>query len=506
MTTTSAPFDLLREHLAKSATLGEVNGLVAWDQETKMPAAGGAARAEQLGMLAGLLHERHTSTELGELIAACEGDPELGADEASAADLREARRDYDRATRLPAELVTELARVGSQSQQAWKEARAKSDFAAFRPWLEQLLSLMRRKAECYGETPGGELYDNLLDEYEPGATAASIEAIFAPLRPRLAGLIAEVAERGTPPDEAPLQVQVPAGRQHEFGLFVLGALGFDLDAGRLDITTHPFCEGVAAGDTRLTTRYNEERFAEALYGTMHEGGHGIYEQGLPKARFHGLPVSQATSLGMHESQSRLWENLVGRSRAFWIWALPHARRIFGDALDAYQPEDLYRAVNTARPSFIRVEADESTYNLHIMLRFEIERALLRGDLEVADLPGAWNAKFDEYLGVAVPNDANGCLQDVHWSFGLFGYFPTYCLGNLYASQLWEAAERELGALGPAIERGEFGALRTWLNENVHAHGRRLRASEICERATGAALSADPMMRYLEGKIRPIYGV
>jgi carboxypeptidase Taq len=506
MTSIAPPFEQLRDLLTRSATLGEVGRLVAWDQETKMPKAGATARAEQMALLAGLLHERGTSTELGELLGACEEDSELTADEATAADLREARRDFDRATRLPTDLVTDLARVGSKSQHAWKEARANSDFAIFQPWFEELLVLMRHKAECHGVAPGGELYDNLIDEFEPGATAASMEAVFSPLRPRLSALISEVAESRTPPSEAPLHVHVPAERQHEFGLFVLGAMGFDLDAGRLDITTHPFCQGVAAGDTRLTTRYNEERFADALYGTMHEGGHGIYEQGLPKARHHGLPGSQATSLGMHESQSRLWENLVGRSRAFCTWALPHAQRILGGAFENYGPDDLFRAVNSARPSFIRVEADESTYNLHVMLRFDIERSLLRGDLEPADVPATWNEKVNEYLGIEVPNDAQGCLQDVHWSFGLFGYFPTYCMGNLYASQLWEAAERDLGTLAPAIERGEFSGLRGWLNEKVHAHGRRLSAAQICESATGASLSADPMMRHLEGKIRPIYGI
>ncbi len=504
--TTTNPLADLTDYLSESATLGEVGALVAWDQETHMPAAGAGARAEQLALLAGLNHERATSARLGDLIQACEEHSTLNSDADTMADLREARRDFERATKLPADLVTQLARMGSQGQQAWKAARANNDFATFQPFLEELLVLVRRKAECYGAADNGELYDPLLDEFEPGATAASIEAVFTPLRGRLASLIDEVAENGTAPDETPLQQHIPTDRQHEFGLFVLDAMGFDLGAGRLDTTTHPFCEGVAAGDTRLTTRYNADRFAEALYGTMHEGGHGIYEQGLPKAACHGLPVSQASSLGMHESQSRLWENLVGRSRAFWVWALPHAQRIFGGAFHGYCVDDLYRAINTARPSFIRVEADESTYNLHVMLRFEIERALIRGDLEVADLPCAWNQKVQEYLGLSVPDDAQGCLQDVHWSFGIFGYFPTYCLGNLYASQLMDAAESQLGDLAPAIEAGEFGGLKTWLNEHVHRHGRRLRAAEINERATGKSLSADPMIRHLEGTIRPIYGI
>ncbi len=324
--TTTNPLADLTDYLSESATLGEVGALVAWDQETHMPAAGAGARAEQLALLAGLNHERATSARLGDLIQACEEHSTLNSDADTMADLREARRDFERATKLPADLVTQLARMGSQGQQAWKAARANNDFATFQPFLEELLVLVRRKAECYGAADNGELYDPLLDEFEPGATAASIEAVFTPLRGRLASLIDEVAENGTAPDETPLQQHIPTDRQHEFGLFVLDAMGFDLGAGRLDTTTHPFCEGVAAGDTRLTTRYNADRFAEALYGTMHEGGHGIYEQGLPKAACHGLPVSQASSLGMHESQSRLWENLVGRSRAFWVWALPHAPR------------------------------------------------------------------------------------------------------------------------------------------------------------------------------------
>ena len=506
MTTTASPYADLRRHLGELATLGSVSSLVSWDQETKMPQAAAAARAEQLALLAGLVHERATSAELGELLAACEEDAELAADPGVAANLRELRRDYDRKTKLPTDLVQELARLQSQSQEVWKRARADRDFAPFRPYLERLLELKRREAECHGTPASGELYDNLLDEYEAGATAAEIQATFDPLGERLSALIAEVAERGTPPDTTPLRVHAPESGQHALGLFVLGAMGFDLDAGRLDTTTHPFCSGLASGDTRLTTRYDEEHFPDALYGTMHEGGHGLYEQGLPKAEHHGLPQSQATSLGMHESQSRLWENCVGRSREFWTWALPHAKQRFGGALDAYGVDDLYRAVNTAQPSFIRVEADEATYNLHIMLRFDLERALLRGDLEVADLPDAWNTRFRELLGLEVPDDAQGCLQDVHWAFGLFGYFPTYCLGNLYAAQLWEAAQRALPSLADDIARGEFKPLRAWLAEHVHAHGRRYRAAELCERATGAPLSADPLMRQLEAKLRPIYGL
>ncbi|MFT7668356.1 MAG: carboxypeptidase Taq [Planctomycetota bacterium] len=502
----TSPFTNLHEELHETATLNSVQGLVSWDQSTKMPKGGGEAKAEQLSLLAGLLHTRQTSQKLGDLISACEASSDLLEDEATAANLRETRRDFDKATKLPADLVRELAKAGSQSQAAWQAARKENNFSGFQPHLEKLLDLTRQKAECLGAPAGGELFDALLDEFEPGSRSSELEVTFEPLRARLSKLILEVAENGTPPDESPLRVHIDEARQHEFGLFVLNAMGFDLESGRLDTTTHPFCTGLAAGDTRLTTRYHEEHFSQSLYGTMHEGGHGIYEQGLPKAKFFGLPASSAVSLGIHESQSRLWENLVGRSREFWVWAMPHAKRILGDALAAYTAEDMYRAVNTAQPSFIRVEADEATYNLHVMVRFEIERAMFTGNLQPADLPSAWNEKFKEYLGVDVPDDTNGCLQDVHWSFGLFGYFPTYCLGNLYASQLWETAAEQLDDLPGSIERGDFAPLKNWLNEKVHNHGRRYQASDLCKRITGKPLSADPMMRHLEGKIRPIYGL
>jgi len=502
---TSNSYASLAEYLHRSATLSSVAALVSWDQETYMAGGGAEARADQIALLAGLVHERQTADELGDMIAACEEDDSVAEDGARAANLREVRRDFDRATKLPGDLVQALAKLGSQTQEAWKAARTDSDFPRFAPFLEQMLELTRRKAECYGVPPGGELYDALLDVYEPGANTAQLTAVFGPLRGRLASLIADLARSSGAPDESPLELPCDPTRQHAFGQLVLGAMGFDLGAGRLDTTTHPFCTGIAPGDTRLTTRY-EGRFSEALYGTMHEGGHGLYEQGLPKRAQHGWPLGEAISLGIHESQSRLWENLVGRSREFWTWALPLAVEHLSPEFAAFSVEDMYRAVNTAKPSLIRVEADEATYNLHIMLRFELERALIRGELAARDVPGAWNEKVREYLGLEVERDAQGCLQDVHWAFGLVGYFPTYCLGNLYAAQFWEAITRDLPDLPEQIAQGEFGALRTWLNGKVHVHGRRYSAAEICERATGKALSADPLMEYLEGKLRPIYGL
>lgn len=493
---------------AEGATLGSVSALLAWDQETYMPGGGGESRAAQSGLMATLVHQRATDPKIGDLLAECEADGAINAEgSAEAAELREIRRDYELATKLPESLVRELAETGSASQQAWKTARENNDFKAFEPLLQKMMDLTRAKAQAYGVPDGGELYDALINEYEPDARAADIAAVFAPLKVRLSDFIKDIADNGTPPDTSMLDVQIPESAQHAFGLEVLGAIGFDLNAGRLDTTTHPFCEGLAPGDTRLTTRYRESRFTDALYGTMHEGGHGLYEQGLPKSvEAYGMPSGEAVSLGIHESQSRMWENFVGRSAAFWAWAKPIADKHFGDALAGVSLERLTAAVNTATPSFVRVESDEGTYNLHVMLRFEIERALLAGDLAVKDLPGAWNEKFKELFGLDVPDDTRGCLQDVHWSFGLIGYFPTYTLGNLYAAQLWDAANQSVSGLDAKMARGEFGELLAWLQTNIHAHGRRFSAAELCERATGKPLSADPLMAHLERRIKPAYGM
>ncbi len=490
-------------------TIGSIGALLSWDQETYMPPAGAHARAEQLAWIAGMAHARRTSDELGGAIRACERNGVVG-DPASpeAACVREMRRNFDRATKLPRELVEEWARTASLAQEAWKDARSASDFARFAPWLEKMIALARRKAECYSVgAPRGELYDALLDEYEPGATGAELAAIFAPLRARLSALVADLARSKTPPSTKVLGLTIDERKQHEFGEFVLRAIGFDMNAGRLDVVTHPFCEGIGPGDTRLTTRYKGDRFIDALYGTLHEAGHGIYEQGLPKtAELHGTPLADSISLGIHESQSRMWENFVGRSRAFWEWALPHAQRMLGSGLERASVDEMYRAVNTGTPSYIRVEADEATYNLHVMLRFELERAMISGSLKAKDLPGEWNKRFKELLGIDVPDDRRGCLQDVHWSAGLIGYFPTYTLGNLYAAQFWETIRGQITDLDAQIRRGEFAALKSWLNANIHRHGRRYRAGDLCRMLTGRPLDADALMRHLETKLRGVYGV
>lgn len=494
----------LTARLREAATLASSRATLGWDQETMMPPKAAAFRADELALLSTLEHARITDPRIAELIAACEADPGITSDPIARASLREIRRDHERATRLPADLVTELARTTSQALEAWRHARQASDFAAFRPWLERVLELNVRKAKCYGVPAGGEIYDALLDEYEPGMTTVAIEATFRPLREALAPLIAEIAAAKRRPTAASRDVKLPIERQVEFNRLVAEKIGFDFSAGRLDVSTHPFTEGLAPGDTRITTRYSDDQFTEALGSTMHEVGHGLYEQGLPKEAHHGHPLAQAASLGIHESQSRMWENQVGRSRAFWQWALPQAQRIFGNALGGFTVDDVYGAVNRVEPSLIRVEADEATYNLHVMLRFDLERALVRGDLAVADLPGAWNERIRADLGLQVPDDRRGCLQDIHWSSGAIGYFPTYTLGTLYAAQFWEAAQRAMPALDADMARGELAPLLAWLRENVHAHGRRFRAAELCARITGAPLSHEPMMRHLTAKLRPLY--
>jgi carboxypeptidase Taq len=475
--------------------------VLAWDQETQLPARGAQLRADQMAALSGLVHERRTRPQVEEWLAAAEGDEALTADPVAAANLRELRRDHDRATRLPGSLVRELAQTAALAQRAWRDAREASDFAAFAPWLDKTLELARAKAACYRPGQAAAAYDALLDEYEPDATAAPLEQVFGELRSRLTPLIAEVAERGRPP-AGPLDgLRIPVPLQVDLNRIVAARIGFDFEAGRLDISTHPFCEGIGPGDTRLTTRFREDHFLDALSSTMHEAGHGLYEQGLPKDERLGEPLGEAASLGIHESQSRMWENLVGRSRAFWTWALPEARRALRSELGGASVDDLFRAANRVEPGLIRVDSDEATYNLHVLLRFDLERALLAGDLAVDDLPAAWNDRMRADLGLEVPDDRHGCLQDIHWSMGAIGYFPTYTLGNLYAAQLWEAARRDLPDLDGGIARGEFGDLLGWLRDRIHRHGRRYSALELCRRATGVELSAEPFFRYLEGKLR-----
>lgn len=495
-------YDQLCRRAREVAVLTSTQSLLGWDERTKLPPAGGAYRAEQMSYLAGVIHRLETAAEVGEWLLALADSP-FAADPHSeaGADIANLRRDYDRKTKLPQSLVEELARLSVLGQQVWAEARKANDFARFQPLLQRTIELKRLEAAAIGfaEVP----YDALLDEFEPGAKTRDVERALTALRDQLVPLVAEIAASPRRPDLQPLRRHFPIGLQEEFGRRAAGAIGYDLTAGRIDTTDHPFCATLGPRDIRLTTRYDENSFCGALFSTLHEAGHGLYEQGLPADRY-GLPTGQAVSLGIHESQSRMWENFVGRSRSFWEFFLPLARATFPTTLDDVSLDDFFFAINDVRPSLIRTESDEATYNLHIMVRFELEQALLNDELRVADLPSAWRDKYRAYLGIEPATDAEGVLQDVHWSSGAFGYFPTYTLGNMYAAQLFEQAARELGDLPAMFRRGEFAPLLDWLRTNVHSQGRRYPAAELARRVTGTLLSHDALMRHLRGKFGPLY--
>lgn len=505
MSRTDEIYSELVKLLREAATLGSCGSVLSWDEQTYMPKHGSAHRAEQLGLLAGLTHERATSPRIGELLSELEQGGDLGdPDGDRAVNVREARRTFDRQTKLPRRLVEELSRTTTLSQQAWISAREDSDFAAFLPWLDKMIGLKREEAQVVGYGSGVP-YDALLDDYEPGMTAAEVERVFTPLRDELVQLVSDIQHSIRRPNVEILSRHYPKTPQIVLAEGASKAIGFDFSAGRVDESAHPFCSGFGPGDCRLTTRYNDHHFNSAFFGVMHESGHGIYEQGLPGDSF-GLGVGQSTSLGIHESQSRLWENFVGRSLSFWKYLFPTAQTAFPKALGDVSLDDFYFAINDVRPSLIRVEADEVTYNLHIMLRFEIEQQLISGDLKPADVPAAWNERFNKYFGLAVPDDTHGCLQDIHWSAGLLGYFPTYALGNMYAAQLFNAARRDLGNLDDMCAKGHFKPLKGWLNEKIHRHGKRYPAKRLVELVTGETLSHRPLIAHLRTKYSDLYGL
>lgn len=498
-------YDELVALLRQGALLRSCSSVLGWDEQTYLPPKGAEHRANQLSLLAGMSHELATSPRIGELLSQLEDVAELGgAQSPEAAVVRESRHRYVRATCLPRKLVEEMSRVTTLSQQAWVKARKAKCFADFLPWLKQVIQLKREEAAAVG-SPTGDLYDALLDDYEPGATSAMVEGVFTPLKQQLVSLVDAIRGSGVEADLSLTTRSYPVDAQREFSTAAATAIGFDFEAGRLDIAAHPFCSGFGPGDCRLTTRYDEHHFPGAFFGTLHEAGHGMYEQGLPHEHF-GTALGEAASLGIHESQSRMWENLVGRSRSFWTHFYPQAQRAFPKALSGVDLESFYRSINDVRPSWIRVEADEVTYNLHIMLRFELERALISGQLDPADLPTAWNEAFTAYFGMTPTDDSIGCMQDVHWSAGLIGYFATYSLGNMYASQFLEGACSELGDLDAMFEAGEFAPLLDWLRSNIHARGTHYRAPELVQLVTGKPLSAEPLLRHLNSKFRPLYGL
>ncbi|MEW6529434.1 MAG: carboxypeptidase M32 [Thermodesulfobacteriota bacterium] len=496
-------YEELAQREKDTAYLSSTTALLHWDQRTQIPPKGHSHRINQLTFLARLIHNRRTDPRIGELLAVLEKsafttDPLT----VEAVNIREWKRLYERITKIPEKLAVELARAGAEGEAAWERARPANDWAAFKPYLERLVELKRQQADAYGYDE--ERYDALLDDYEQGATTSSLEPVLKSLQQPLVQLLDRIQGSAKKPDPALRSRPFPVEEQERFARAVAEQLGFDFSAGRLDVSAHPFTTGIGPGDVRITTRYQDHYFNAAFFGVIHEAGHAMYHQGLPVDHW-GQPLCRPISLGINESQSRLWENMVARSRAFWRHFYPQAQERF-DSLRDVPMDDFLLSVNEVAPNLIRVEADEVTYNLHILLRFELEVALMRDDLRVDYLPDAWNEKMSVYLGLTPPDYAQGVMQDVHWSGGSIGYFPTYTLGNLYGAQFFAKARVDLGDLEAQFERGEFSPLLGWLRNKIHSQGSRYLPRDLLRVVTGEDLEPRYLIEYLEKKYGSLYGL
>ncbi|MEX2581090.1 MAG: carboxypeptidase M32 [Verrucomicrobiales bacterium] len=475
--------------------VGDAQALLSWDQEVLLPPKGVAYRAEQMSWFSGWIHERYTEPKVGDWIGAAEAEAETLLERAN---LREWRHRYERATRLPKRLVEDFAETQVRAKAVWGEAREKDDFSLFAPALEKLVGLCRQQAELweYEEHP----YDALLDKFERGASTRQLTETLGALRTRLIPVV-EAATSREPVDEGCFRGHYPIEKQAAFNREVAESIGFDFEAGRIDTAVHPFCSGMAPRDTRLTTRYDEADFRSSLFGVLHEAGHGLYEQGLIEEH-RGQPIGNAVSLGIHESQSRLWENHVGRSRAFWEKWLPRAVDYFPH-LSMLSAERVYQGVNQAKPSYIRVEADEVTYDLHVLLRFELEKAIFSDELEIGEIPGEWNRRFEDYFGLPVKSDTVGCLQDIHWSMGIFGYFPTYSLGNINAAHLARTAFEQDPSIPVEMEKADYSGLLRWMRENIHEKGSVFLPDDLMLEAAGGPADSRALIEHLtERYLRP----
>ncbi|MFH1524933.1 MAG: carboxypeptidase M32 [Chloroflexota bacterium] len=492
----------LKTILAEIMDLKYAAALLGWDQQTYMPAGGAEARGNQLSLLERLAHERFTSPELGKLIDELEPyAASLDPDSDEARLVKVTARNYEKATRITSKHVVEFAQAATLGQQAWMEARHESNFSKFQPHLEKIVALRQEYASFFPnyEHP----YDALLDDFEPGMKTAEVKAIFDGLRPKQVELIKAIAAQPQV-DDSFLHQPFDEKKQWDFGVEVITQFGYDWKRGRQDKAAHPFTTGFGINDVRITTRVDPEFLSQMLFGTMHECGHALYGLGAaPELERTGL--EDGASLAVHESQSRMWENLVGRSLPMWEHFYPRLQGIFPQ-MAGVSLEQFYKGINKVEPSFIRTESDEATYNLHIMLRLEIEIALLEGKVAVKDLPALWNAKMEEYLGITPPNDTVGVLQDIHWSGGMIGYFPTYALGNLVSAQLWEKINQDIPDLTDQIRAGKFAALLTWLREKIHRHGAKFEPQELVQRVTGSRINPDAYIRYLTKKYGEIYGL
>jgi carboxypeptidase Taq len=493
----------LQTMLAEVSDLNAAAALLGWDQQTYMPSGGAEGRGYQLGTVETLAHLKFTSQEVGKLLDELQPyADQLDPDSNEARLIKVTRRKYDKQTKVPSQLIAELAQVTAVAHQAWAEARAENKFAKFQPHLEQIVELRCRYAELF--SPYDHIYDSLLDDFEPGLKTAEVKTIFEMLRPQQVALVRAIAEK--PQVEAGfLHQSFDEQKQWDFGVHVISSFGYDWKHGRQDRSAHPFTQSIGSQDVRITTRFNPNFLNTGLFGTMHEAGHALYELGIDP-RLGRSPLGSGASLALHESQSRMWENLVGRSLPFWEHYYPHLQQVFPTQLGNISLHKFYKGINQVQPSFIRVEADEATYNLHIMLRLEIEIALIEKTLQVKDLPEVWNTRMKEYLGVVPENDTQGVLQDIHWSGGMIGYFSTYALGNLVSAQLWERINMDLPDLSEQIRKGEFSTLLSWLGEKIHRHGAKFEPQELIQRVTGSKIDPAAYVRYLKAKYGEIYQI
>lgn len=494
----------LREMVGEVFDLNAAAALLGWDQVTYMPSGGAAGRAMQLATISRLAHQKAVSDDMGAAIEAAQEEVgNLDPDSDDACLVRRAARDFEKDRKIPDQWVAEFSRTTALAHQVWEQARQEADFSQFRGSLEEILALRHQYAEFFA--PYDHPYDPLLDDFEKGMKTAQVKTLFAELRSQQVELVKAITESGTTVDDSVLHQPFDVQQQWDFGIEVIKIFGYDFERGRQDKSVHPFTTGFGLGDVRITTRLDPNFFNPAIFGTMHEAGHAMYGQG-PNPNLDRTPLAGGASHAIHESQSRMWENLIGRSRSFWSAIYPRLRDYFPSQFADIEVETFYRAVNKVMPSFIRVDADEATYNLHIMLRFDIELGLIEKKIAVADLSEVWNSKMKEYLGIVPPDDAMGVLQDVHWSGGMIGYFPTYALGNLIASQLWDRIEKDIPDLERQVENREFGELLGWLRENIHQHGAKFEPMELLRRVTGSELSAESYLRYLRDKFGEIYSL
>jgi carboxypeptidase Taq len=499
----SEKINQLKQIIAEAADLDNAAGLLSWDQQTYMPIGGGEARGQQLATLGKLKHQKATSEEVGKLLDDLKKEFN-GADSTSddAAMVRVAARDYDKAVRVPSEFISERAIATTKAFEAWAEARSKSDFSIFRPHLEKVVGLVKKYVSFFPK--GDHPYDTLLDDYEPGMKTAEVQAIFNGLRPKQVELIKAISKRPQVNDKF-LHKKYNEDKVWDFSAGVARNFGYDWSRGRMDKAPHPFEQSMSVNDVRITNRFEPDNPLATVFSAMHEAGHAMYEQGINPS-FERTALAHGTSLAVHESQSRMWENLVGRSLPFWEYVYPQLKKTFPSQLDGVGLKNFYKAINKVEPSFIRVNADEATYNLHIMLRLEIEIAMVEGKVAIKDLPQIWNSKMEEYLGVTPPNDALGVLQDIHWSIGSIGYFSTYALGNLVSAQLWEQINKDIKDLDAQISKGKFETLLGWLRDNIHKHGRKYDPQVLVQKVTGSKITPEPYVRYLKTKYSDIYGL